>query len=78
MGGERKDKIRECGKGERKRKNGVLNGMVWKRGNMWDDEMGSVVRKRIVWKDISVEYRGKGLNGSIEKGERKGLNIVIG
>ena len=44
---------------------------------MSDEEIRSLLTKRIVSKDITLEYIAKALNATIQKTENKPLNIVI-
>lgn len=74
---DRNDKITQSANGQTKRNNPVLNAILYKTANMSDDEIRSLLTKRIVSKDISLEYIAKALNATIQKTETKPLNIVI-
>ena len=74
---DRNDKITQSANGQTKRNNPVLNAILCKTANMADDEIRSLLTKRIVSKDITLEYTAKALNATIQKAETKPLNIVI-
>jgi hypothetical protein len=74
---DRNDKITQSANGQTKRNNPVLNAILCKTANMSDDEIRSLLTKRIVSKDITLEYIAKALNATIQKTETKPLNIVI-
>lgn len=74
---DRNDKITQSANGQTKRNNPVLNAIQCKTANMSDDEIRSLLTKRIVSKDITLEYIAKALNATIQKTETKPLNIVI-
>lgn len=74
---DRNDKITQSANGQTKRNNTVLNAILCKTANMSDDEIRSLLTKRIVSKDITLEYIAKALNATIQKTENKPLNIVI-
>lgn len=74
---DRNDKITQSANGQTKRNNPVLNAILYKTANMSDDEIRSLLTKRIVSKDITLEYIAKALNATIQKTETKPLNIVI-
>lgn len=74
---DRNDKITQSANGQTKRNNPVLNAILCKTVNMSDDEIRSLLTKRIVSKDITLEYIAKALNATIQKTETKPLNIVI-
>ncbi len=74
---DRNDKITQSANGQTKRNNHVLNAILGKTTNMSDDEIRSLLTKRIVSKDITLEYIAKALNATIQKTENKPLNIVI-
>ena len=63
------DKLRE--------NNPVLNAILCKTANMSDEEIRSLLNKRIVSKDITLKYIAKALNVNMHKTETKPLNIVI-
>lgn len=74
---DRNDKITQSANGQTKRNNPVLNAIQCKTANMSDDEIRSLLTKRIVSKDVTLEYIAKALNATIQKTETKPLNIVI-
>ena len=74
---DRNDKITQSANGQTKRNNPVLNAILCKTANMSDDEIRSLLTKRIVSKDITLENIAKALNATIQKTETKPLNIVI-
>lgn len=74
---DRNDKITQSANGQTKRNNPVLNAIQCKTANMSDDEIRSLLTKRIVSKDVTLEYIAKALNATIQKIETKPLNIVI-
>ena len=74
---DRNDMITQPANGQTRRNNPVLNAILCKTANMSDDEIRSLLTKRIVSKDITLEYIAKALNATIQKTETKPLNIVI-
>lgn len=74
---DRNDNITKTGNGQIKRNNPVLNTILCKTANMPDEEIRSLLTRRIVSKDITLEYIAKALNATIQKTETKQLNIVI-
>lgn len=74
---DRNDMITQPANGQTRRNNPVLNAILCKTANMSDDEIRSLLTKRIVPKDITLEYIAKALNATIQKTETKPLNIVI-
>ena len=74
---DRNDNITKTGNGQIKRNNPVLNAILCRTANMSDEEIRSLLTKRIVSKDITLEYIAKALNATIQKTENKPLNIVI-
>lgn len=74
---DKNDNITKTGNGQIKRNNPVLNAILCRTANMSDEEIRSLLTKRIVSKDITLEYIAKALNATIQKTENKPLNIVI-
>lgn len=74
---DRNDNITKTGNRQIKRNNPVLNAILCRTANMSDEEIRSLLTKRIVSKDITLEYIAKALNATIQKTENKPLNIVI-
>lgn len=74
---DRNDMITQPANGQTRRNNPVLNAILCNTANMSDDEIRSLLTKRIVSKDITLEYIAKALNATIQKTETKPLNIVI-
>lgn len=73
----RNDEIIKSVNGQIKRNNPVLNAIMNRTANMSDEEIRSLLTKRIVSKDITLEYIAKALNANIHKIETKPLNLVI-
>ena len=74
---DRNDEITKSVNGQIKRNNPVLNAIMYKIVNMTDEEIRSLLTRRIVSKDITLEYIAKALNATIQKTETKPLNIVM-
>lgn len=74
---DKNDNITKTGNGQIKRNNPVLNAILCRTANMSDEEIRSLLTKRIVSKGITLEYIAKALNATIQKTENKPLNIVI-
>jgi hypothetical protein len=74
---DRNDEITKSVNGQIKRNNPVLNAIMYKIVNMTDEEIRSLLTRRIVSKDITLEYIAKALNATIQKTETKSFNIVI-
>lgn len=74
---DKNDNITKTGNGQIKRNNPVLNAILCRTANMSDEEIRNLLTKRIVSKDITLEYIAKALNATIQKTENKPLNIVI-
>lgn len=74
---DRNDEITKSVNGQIKRNNPVLNAIMYKIANMTDEEIRSLLTRRIVSKDITLEYIAKALNATIQKTETKPLNIVM-
>ena len=74
---DRNDEITKSVNGQIKRNNPVLNAIMYRTVNMTDEEIRSLLTRRIVSKDITLEYIAKALNATIQKTENKPFNIVI-
>lgn len=74
---DRNDEIIKSINGQIKRNNPVLNAILCRTANMTDEEIRSLLTRRIVSKDITSEYIAKALNATIQKTETKPLNIVM-
>lgn len=74
---DKNDNITKTVNGQIKRNNPVLNAILCRTANMSDEEIRSLLTKRIVSKGITLEYIAKALNATIQKTENKPLNIVI-
>ncbi|MEJ8740823.1 MarR family transcriptional regulator [Phocaeicola sp. HCN-6420] len=74
---DRNDEITQSSNGQTKRNNPVLNAILCKTANMSDEEIRSLLNKRIVSKDVTLKYIAKALNVNMHKTETKPLNIVI-
>lgn len=74
---DRNDEITKSVNGQIKRNNPVLNAIMYKIANMTDEEIRSLLTRRIVSKDITLEYIAKALNATIQKTETRPLNIVM-
>ena len=74
---DRNDEITKSVNGQIKRNNPVLNAIMYKTVNMTDEEIRSLLTKRIVSKDITLEYIAKALNATIQKTETRPLNMVM-
>lgn len=74
---DRNDEIIKSVNGQIKRNNPVLNAILYRTANMTDEEIRSLLTRRIVSKDITLEYIAKALNATIQKTETKPLNIVM-
>ena len=74
---DRNDEITKSANGQIKRNNPVLNAIMNRTANMSDEEIRSLLTKRIVSKDITLEYIAKALNANIHKIETKPLNLVM-